>query len=77
MKKSTYTEFKDALRDGDIYFVNSFEEAAIWAKHTPDGIEYHVKFKGGSAFLAEKGSNVVAEAWREHILLTKDEYDNY
>lgn len=77
MKKIDYDVFIEELQSGDVYFINTFEDAAIRSVNEGTSIRYYIKFRDSDEFLADNGNRVVAEAIREHTILSKQEYDSF
>ena len=77
MKKIPYNDFREKLQTEDIYFINTFENAAVRSVITEDGLLYFVKLDGEDEFLTKSDSKLVANAILEHTILTKEEYDNF
>lgn len=77
MQKITYEEFKKKLQTGIVYFINTFEDAAIRSYISGDTLVFHVKFKGEQEFKAQSDNKLVTDAILEHTELTREEYDNF
>jgi len=58
----------------EIYLINDFERAVI--RFDENG-EAYVKFKGEKEFKAQKGSELVFDAYLENKHISKEQYDNY
>lgn len=77
MEEISYTDFLEMLIKKPIFFINSFEEAAIRTEIEANEIVYYVKFRGEKEFKALNNSSIVAGGIEEHILITQEEYENH
>ena len=76
--QAQYNAFIEKVKKQEVYFLNTYEEAAIRSVPTKtEGIIYYVKFKGEKTFQAEKGSTIIADALLEYKEITKEEYNSY
>ena len=77
MKTIDYKTFVELISTQDCYFINSFDKAIIRSIVDNGKIRYFVKFKGEEEFEAKEGSGVIAKAFEEHTVITKEDYDSF
>ncbi len=77
MKQIPFEDFKNKLQSEEIFFINTFEDAAVRSVINDNTLAYYVKFRGKDEFLTQHDSRLVTDAILEHTILTKAEYDNF
>jgi hypothetical protein len=72
--KIPYRDFKERQFQSDMYFQSDAQD--VYIRWSLEDKTFHVKFKGQPEFLAKRGSELVAETYRDSNLITKDEYES-